>query len=472
MTPTIRFTASHIDQVQAALASDLSTENGCFAYCTQAVGTNGPILIVQELRFLADDDYAIRRFDQLSIKPATMLSVARAAARGNRSICMIHIHPMSRGEVHFSMADDYGDARTHPFFARMVPDVPHVSLVFDALVEAVDGRASGLEEGWQAVRTEVCGSLGRLSHRSGGSVVSSPERFDRQQMLIGEKGQSRLADCSIVVVGGGGLGSLVSAGMVHSGVGSVFTVDADHVDETSLHRVLGATAEDANRQTTKVDIAARYAKRLSPKHDFTVFDGPIEDPRIVPRLVSADAIICCTDTMRSRAYLNQICYQYAVPLLDLGCQFQVDRESQRLVNEIGKINLVTPESACLICSGHVRPDILYVESLSAAERDELAKRGYIRGLAGSEPSMQMYNMQVAGLGMQRLLNHLLGIQSMSPATYERLSFLGIGGRPYWSRVAKHRDPECVICGAQSLVRGAGDSQSMLFRYIDPQRRYG
>ena len=463
MKASIRFSASQFRQIRTALSSDLSAEDACFAFCTQATGSDGPILIVQELRFLNEDDYAVRRFDQLSIEPATMLAVARAAARGNRSICMMHIHPMSRGEVQFSMADDIGDARTHPFFARMVPSAPHVSLVFDSSFEAVEGRASGLGSGWQPVEVTVSGSPGPASGRGTDTSSQNETRYDRQGRLLGEGGQRRLSKLSIVLVGAGGLGSLISAGLVHSGVGSVLVIDSDRADETSLHRLFGAINDDGRDETDKVHIAARYAAALDPNLPFNIFNGVVEDVEILPSLLQTDAIICCTDTTRSRAYLNQLCFQYSVPLLDIGCQFQVEEGSGRLVNEIGKINLVTPESACLMCSGHVRPELMYAESLSDEERHELVEQGYVRGLAGPQPSMQMYNMQVAGLGLQRLLNHLLGVQRVPVEHYERLSFLGVGGRPYWTQVAKRRDPDCIICGERSPVRAAGDSQALYVR---------
>lgn len=388
-----------------------------------------------------------------------MLSVARAAA--GRSVCMMHVHPMSRGDVHFSFADDVGDVRTHAFFARMIPDAMHASIVFDSTLDVAEARHPGTASDWQRMDVQICGNAGRFRDVAATMSRRDIGRFHRQQRLLGRDGQGRLGKLTIVVVGAGGLGSLISAGLVHSGVGSVIAIDNDSVDETSLHRLLGAAETDVLGRTKKVRIAECYAKTLDSKIPFRGLEGFVEDPAFLPTLTQAGAIICCTDTTRSRSYLNQPCYQYSVPLLDLGRQFQVESKSSRLIHEIGKINLVTPEPACLVCTGHVQPEMLYAESLNDEERRDLAERGYVRGLAGPEPSMQMYNMQVAGRGLQRLLNHLLDVQPVSPTSYERLSFLGITGRPYWTEVAKRSDSECLICGAQSLLRGAGSTQAML-----------
>ena len=463
MTTSVRFTEQQFEQIRSALCSDSSMESACFAFCTQAAGEKGPMLVAQNLRMLRNEDYAVRARDRLSIKPAIMLSVARAAESGGRAICMMHVHPMSRGKVRFSLADDEGDARTHAFFTRIVPQVPHVSLVFDSILSVVDGRAFARGRLQDRVRVDVCGLSGQFAQCNSETTSRTRNRHSRQQRLVGDTGQAVLGNLSIVVVGLGGLGSLVSAGLVHSGVGSVLAIDSDRVvDETSLNRLLGASIGDSEEQSHKVRIAAAYAKALDPELEYEELTCRVEEPQILSRLVDADAIICCTDTTRSRAYLNQVCYQYSVPVLDLGCQFQLDPQTDSVVNEVGKINLVTPESACLVCTGHVYPDALYAESLSDDERRELTELGYVRGLVGPEPSMMMYNMQVAGLGLQRLLNHLIRIQPISANIYERLSFFGSGNRPYWKRVAKRRVSECVVCGEQSIVRGAGDSQAMLF----------
>ena len=57
----------------------------------------------------------------------------------------------------------------------------------------------------------------------------------------------------------------------------------------------------------------------------------------------------------------------------------------------------------------------------------------------------------------------LGLQAEPVESYERLSFFGVVGWPYWTRVAKRRDPECIICGERSPVRAAGDSQTLFAR---------
>ncbi len=63
-------------------------------------------------------------------------------------------------------------------------------------------------------------------------------RYSRQLMLddIDEKGQARLKQAYAVIIGLGGLGSLVARYLVGAGIGKVLLVDNDTVDKSNIHR--------------------------------------------------------------------------------------------------------------------------------------------------------------------------------------------------------------------------------------------
>src|SRR5262245_27284942 len=69
----------------------------------------------------------------------------------------------------------------------------------------------------------------------------SPERrtrYSRHLLIpeVGEAGQLKLLDTSILLIGAGGLGSPASLYLAAAGVGRIGIVDADIVDETNLQR--------------------------------------------------------------------------------------------------------------------------------------------------------------------------------------------------------------------------------------------
>lgn len=106
------------------LLSDMTREQACFLVCGEAgSGGDDVVLLVQEVLALAPGDFRVHESDQISLAPSAMLRIARYAQKHDGSICMVHTHPMSKGHVAFSRADDLGNERTFEFFGRMLPSV-------------------------------------------------------------------------------------------------------------------------------------------------------------------------------------------------------------------------------------------------------------------------------------------------------------------------------------------------------------
>ena len=265
------------------------------------------------------------------------------------------------------------------------------------------------------------------------------------------------------VIGCGGIGSVAATVLGHSGVSDLTLVDFDVVEKTNLPRLLGAHQADAEDNLRKVAVLQRELKLQNPQSRIRCISVPVEDPSILGSLVELDALVCATDDTTSRAYLNQLCQQYYVPLLDLGVQFVADPETGQLVREIGKVNLVLPGSPCLSCVGHIDGRVLAEEGLPPEVRNRRRAEGYIRGEGVPEPAMMVFNMQIAGRGIQLLLAWATGLHTVNTTAYERFSFLGLAGSQRISPTRKHADNECPICSAASLIRGAGDRHSMLVR---------
>src|SRR5204863_7276191 len=70
-------------------------------------------------------------------------------------------------------------------------------------------------------------------------------RYSRQMLIpeIGQKGQRKLLDGKVLLIGAGGLGSPSALYLAASGVGTIGPVDADLVDESNLRRQALHTAD-------------------------------------------------------------------------------------------------------------------------------------------------------------------------------------------------------------------------------------
>ena len=85
-------------------------------------------------------------------------------------------------------------------------------------------------------------------------------RYARHTLIpeVGEAGQLKLLDSTVLLVGAGGLGSPAGLYLAAAGVGTIAIVDADVVDESNLQRqVLHSTARIGMPKTESARSASR-----------------------------------------------------------------------------------------------------------------------------------------------------------------------------------------------------------------------
>src|SRR4051812_8536773 len=97
-------------------------------------------------------------------------------------------------------------------------------------------------------------------------------RYSRQIALpeIGEEGQLKLQNASVLVIGAGGLGCPVLQNLASAGVGTIGIVDGDVVDESNLHRQLLYTLKDCGN--SKAETAKKTILELNPEVKVNVFN--------------------------------------------------------------------------------------------------------------------------------------------------------------------------------------------------------
>lgn len=127
---------------------------------------------------------------------------------------------------------------------------------------------------------------------------------------------------------------------------------------------------------------------------------------VVRDIIDSDVLFGCTDNLSSRAILNDISLQYYIPLIDVGCR--IDLAKDAMINQaVAKSQVVSPDDACMWCSGTLDGKLILQESFSDAEKEKLVREGYYQDIR-SQPSIVSMTTFAASMGVHKLLS-ILGV---------------------------------------------------------------
>lgn len=138
-------------------------------------------------------------------------------------------------------------------------------------------------------------------------TISKVDLYKRQTTLpeIGEKGQIKLQDAEVIVIGCGGLGGSVAVHLAASGIGHIHLIDYDEIAISNLHRQVFYKLSDVGEKKSKT--LAAYLKEISPFVRVSWEDQPIRKSTIDTQLKDYSLIIDCTDSLITKYLLNDYC---------------------------------------------------------------------------------------------------------------------------------------------------------------------
>ncbi len=176
---------------------------------------------------------------------------------------------------------------------------------------------------------------------AGGSELSAKEldRFSRQVMLeeIGYKGQLKLKNSKVCVVGVGGLGNPITSRLAAMGVGTLRIVDRDVIELSNLHRQTMFDESDVGQ--VKVEVAAKKLQKLNPDCKIEALAISVNDYTALEVVEGCDVVIDALDSVNARYALNKACVKFGIPFV-----------TGAAVGVSGQIFTILPkESACYYC---------------------------------------------------------------------------------------------------------------------------
>lgn len=141
------------------------------------------------------------------------------------------------------------------------------------------------------------------------------DRYSRQRLFkpIGEKGQEKIGQKHVLIIGCGALGTANADNLARSGIGKLTLIDRDYVEYSNLQRQQLFTEADAVEQIPKA-IAAQ--KRLTEINSNVMIDAHIMDATstsLTPLLNGVDLVIDATDNFEIRLIMNDLLQKLNVP---------------------------------------------------------------------------------------------------------------------------------------------------------------
>ena len=125
-------------------------------------------------------------------------------------------------------------------------------------------------------------------------------RYIRQEILIGRKGQDKLAKSKAVIVGIGALGCISSELLARAGIGKLTLIDRDIVDLSNLQRQ--TLYDDSDIDTPKAIAAEKRLRKINPEIKIEGYATDLVSKNTA--LLRADIIVDGTDNFQAKPPLN------------------------------------------------------------------------------------------------------------------------------------------------------------------------
>ncbi|MFC2145359.1 ThiF family adenylyltransferase [Actinomycetota bacterium] len=180
------------------------------------------------------------------------------------------------------------------------------------------------------------------------NISGLSDRYSRQILFrpIGIKGQDMLAKSKIVIIGCGGLGSVLSSNMTRAGTGSLRIIDKDRLELSNLQRQLLFDEIDVKEKTPKVEAARNKLIKINSEIKIEAIFEEVDENNINDLIDGFDIVLDGTDNFKTRLIINKACVDKAVPFI-----------YGAVAASFGMIYNVIPGSGtCLRCLFREEPD--------------------------------------------------------------------------------------------------------------------
>jgi adenylyltransferase/sulfurtransferase len=239
------------------------------------------------------------------------------------------------------------------------------------------------------------------------------DRYARQIRLsqIGEQGQQKILDSSVLIIGMGGLGSPAAMYLAAAGIGKLVISDYDMVEVSNLQRqIIHSTARIGDN---KVDSAKQSIEAINPDCQVETIGYQLDEDELKSVIQRVDIVLDCCDNFPTRFEVNRYCVETKTPLVS-GAAIRLE----------GQIMNYQPavQGPCYQC--------LYTQIYENAETCEM------EGVLGPV---------VGVIGTMQALQALLILTDQGESLIGKLLLLDAASME-WQGVKLPKNPACPVCG--------------------------
>jgi len=263
---------------------------------------------------------------------------------------------------------------------------------------------------------------------AGGLSPQQAERYARHLSLseVSHRGQQRLLQARVLVVGVGALGSPAALYLAAAGVGTLGLADHDLVRLSNLQRqVIHRTASVG---MSKVEAAATQLAELNPEVRVDRHPYAVTAENAMALFAEYDLILDGTDTFAARYLLSDAAYLTGKPLVH-GSIFRIE----------GQVTDFVPGRACYRC--------LYPEPPPP-------------GLVGDSPAVGVFGPLPGVIGTIQAAEAIKLLTGRRDPLVGRV-LLHDSMAMTFREVRYRRDPACSLCGDHPTIRALVDYEAFV-----------
>ncbi len=243
-------------------------------------------------------------------------------------------------------------------------------------------------------------------------------RYEKQILFqpIGEKGQAKLSNSTVTIIGLGALGTVSSNHLCRAGIGKLKLVDRDFVEISNLQRQLLFDEQDALKRLPKAEAAAEKLRAINSEISIEALVADVA-PRSIEKVIEgSDLVLDGTDNLETRLLINDACLKNKIPWIYAA-----------VLGSVGMTMTIVPHrTPCLRC---------HISSMPAP--------GAIPG-CDTEGVLSMTTGTIASIQSAEALRLLTGLEPK-----EGLFYIDVWQRDF-ETFHLERLPDCPACGAGSF----------------------